>query len=215
VELFFEVQQPVSFALGELRDRDARAAGHDLRDVVRAHLRRVRQGCSGGGQLRDRLGESFAVLLFQPADPVLELLATQRAAVALGRHHVVWHLAWALNPFHRDRGYRRDALAAWRAALNAAAHLPAPTIPSRTHRHLGRARSLLELHEEATGHLDTALALASRHSATERTTIGRWWTVTTGNIDTSTSASRPGSPEEQGSGSVLASTWPNGPARLD
>lgn len=28
------------------------------------------------------------------------LMAAQRAAVALGRHHVVWHLAWALDTYH-------------------------------------------------------------------------------------------------------------------
>lgn len=91
------------------------------------------------------------------------LLATQRTAVALGRHHVVWHLAWALDTFHTRRGHGRDALATWRAALDAAAHLPDPATRSRTHRLLGRVCSRLGLHEEATGHLHQALALAVRH----------------------------------------------------
>ncbi|MGW6933552.1 BTAD domain-containing putative transcriptional regulator [Lentzea sp. NPDC054927] len=91
------------------------------------------------------------------------LLATQRAAVVLGRDHVVWHLAQALDIFHLRRGHRRDALATWQAALNAAVHLPDPATHSRAHRHVGRTYSLLGLHEEATGHLDRALALAMHH----------------------------------------------------
>jgi tetratricopeptide (TPR) repeat protein len=91
------------------------------------------------------------------------LLGTQRAAIALGRHHVVWHLAWVMDTFHFRRGYLRDALASWQAALDAAAHLPDLTIRSRTHRILGRACSRLGLHEEATGHMDWALELAVRH----------------------------------------------------
>ncbi|GAA1308877.1 AfsR/SARP family transcriptional regulator [Saccharothrix xinjiangensis] len=88
------------------------------------------------------------------------ILATQRAAAALGRHHVVWHLARALDTFHRRQGYRHDALASWRAALNAADHLPDPATRSRTHRNLGRACSRLGLHVEAARHLDRALVLA-------------------------------------------------------
>ncbi|WP_433264776.1 ATP-binding protein [Actinosynnema sp. CS-041913] len=91
------------------------------------------------------------------------LLATQRAAVAFGRHYVVWHLAWALNTFHFRRGHRRDALASWRAALDASAHLPDPATRSRAHRRLGRACSRLGLHKEAARHLDQALDLAIRH----------------------------------------------------
>jgi len=91
------------------------------------------------------------------------LLDTQRAAVALGRHHVVWHLAWVLDPFHFRRGHRHDALATWRAALDAAAHLPDPAARGRTHRLLGNACSQLGLHEEATAHLDRALDLAVHH----------------------------------------------------
>jgi len=91
------------------------------------------------------------------------LLATQRTAVALGRHHAVWHLAWTLNTFHHRRGRLRDALATWQAALDAAAHLPDPTTRSRAHRHLGVACSQLGLYEEAIGHMDRALDLAVHH----------------------------------------------------
>ncbi|WP_330275853.1 tetratricopeptide repeat protein [Lentzea sp. NBC_00516] len=91
------------------------------------------------------------------------LLASQRTAAALGRHHVVWHLAQALGTFHFRRGHRRDALAMWWVAVDAAAHLPDPIARSRTYRYLGHAFSLLGLHEDAMGHLDRALALAVRH----------------------------------------------------
>ncbi|MDX8030296.1 BTAD domain-containing putative transcriptional regulator [Lentzea sp. BCCO 10_0856] len=89
------------------------------------------------------------------------LLATQRTAAALGRHHVVWHLAWALDTFHVRRGHRHDAVAVWRTALG---HLPDdPTARSRAHRSLGNACSRLGLHEEAVAHLDQALDLAVLH----------------------------------------------------
>ncbi|MEV0678750.1 BTAD domain-containing putative transcriptional regulator [Actinosynnema sp. NPDC050436] len=91
------------------------------------------------------------------------LLATQRAAADLGRHHLVWHLAWALDIFHFRQGHLHDALAAWRAALDAAAHLPDPTALTRAHRLLGRVCSRLGLHEEATAHLGEALDVAARH----------------------------------------------------
>ncbi len=91
------------------------------------------------------------------------LLATQRAAVALGRHHLVWHLAWELETYHFRRGHWHDALAAWRAAADAAEHLPDPTARIRAHRLLGRACSRSGLHEQAEDHLDRALALAVRH----------------------------------------------------
>ncbi|NUT96471.1 MAG: tetratricopeptide repeat protein [Saccharothrix sp.] len=91
------------------------------------------------------------------------LLATQRTAVVLRRHDVVWHLAWVLDTFHYRRGHLRDALGVWQAALDAAAHLPDPTIRSRTHRLLGHTWSRLGRNEEATEHMNRALALAVGH----------------------------------------------------
>ncbi|WP_433271336.1 BTAD domain-containing putative transcriptional regulator [Actinosynnema sp. CS-041913] len=102
------------------------------------------------------------------------LLATQRAAVALGRHHFVWHLARALDTFHFRRGHLHHALASWRAALDAAAHLPDPTTHIRAHRHLGHACSRLGLHEEAIGHLEKALDLAVRHHDTAEQAHTHW-----------------------------------------
>ncbi|MEU0883361.1 BTAD domain-containing putative transcriptional regulator [Lentzea sp. NPDC005914] len=109
------------------------------------------------------LPDAAAALAWLEAEHTV-LLATQRAAVSLGRHHVVWHLTWAMDTFHLRRGHLRDSLAMWRAALNAAVHLPDPTIRSRTHRSLGNVCSTLSLHEEATTHLAKALDLAVRHN---------------------------------------------------
>ncbi|MFI0799187.1 DNA-binding transcriptional activator of the SARP family [Amycolatopsis lurida] len=108
------------------------------------------------------LSDAAAALAWLEAEYATQL-ATQRTAAALDRHHVVWHLAWALDTFLYRRGHRRDALTVWRAAVDAAAHLPDPAIRSRAHRGLGSACALLGLHEEATGHLDRALELAMRH----------------------------------------------------
>ncbi|WP_232519875.1 AfsR/SARP family transcriptional regulator [Actinosynnema pretiosum] len=91
------------------------------------------------------------------------LLAAQRAAADLGHHHAVWHLARALDTFHRRQGRRDDALAAWRAALTAAGRLPDPSARSRAHRNLGRACARVGLHGQAAWHLERALALAVRH----------------------------------------------------
>ncbi|OKI16293.1 transcriptional regulator, SARP family protein [Saccharothrix sp. CB00851] len=91
------------------------------------------------------------------------LLATQRTAATLGRHHAVWQLAWNLHTFHDRRGHRHDALTVWQAALDVAEHLPDPATRSRAHRHLGYACAQLGLHEQATGHLERALALAAHH----------------------------------------------------
>ncbi|WP_394618976.1 BTAD domain-containing putative transcriptional regulator [Lentzea sp. JNUCC 0626] len=90
------------------------------------------------------------------------LLASQNAAVNLGRHEVVWHLARSLDTFHLRQGHLHEALAVWRAAVGAAAHLPNSATRSRAHRFLGRVCSRLGLHEEAEGQLDRALGLAER-----------------------------------------------------
>jgi DNA-binding SARP family transcriptional activator/tetratricopeptide (TPR) repeat protein len=108
------------------------------------------------------------------------LLATQRTAAAVGRHHVVWHLAWTLETFHFQQGYRHDSFTVWQAALDAAAHLPDPAARIRAHRCLGRDCYRLGLHEEAVKHLDQALALATRHrdpaerAHTHRSLAGCW-----------------------------------------
>ncbi len=96
------------------------------------------------------------------------LLAAQHTAAAHHRHDTVWHLAWNLTTFHQRRGHLHANLAAWQAALEAVEHLPDPTTRIHTHRHLGRAHTLLGRHEEGTGHLNQALALAEHHHDTDQ-----------------------------------------------
>lgn len=90
------------------------------------------------------------------------LLAAQHTAAGHHRHQAVWHLAWTLTAFHRRRGHRHAELAVWRAAADAAAHLPAAT-RTLAHRRLGSAHAALGWHEQAIGHLHQALALAEQH----------------------------------------------------
>lgn len=93
------------------------------------------------------------------------LVAAQRAALDHGRHSWVWQLAWVLTTFHARRGHRQDDLSAWRAAVDAAAHLP-DLAAARAHRYLGRAQTELDRHDDASRHLHRALALAERHRDT-------------------------------------------------
>ncbi|MFC5056587.1 AfsR/SARP family transcriptional regulator [Saccharothrix xinjiangensis] len=126
------------------------------------HRQLVHPGAPTPGVHPHPLSDAASALAWLEAEHAT-LLAVQRAAATLGRHHLVWHLAWVLSTFHVRRGHRHDGLAAWRAALDAAAHLPEPATRTLAHRFLGRACSLLGLHEEAIGHLEQALALAVRH----------------------------------------------------
>jgi tetratricopeptide (TPR) repeat protein len=91
------------------------------------------------------------------------LLAAQHTAARHHRHQAVWHLAWTLSTFHYRRGHRHDDLAVWRAATDAATHLPDPTTRTLAHRFLGHAHAELGQHEQAVGHLHQALALAEHH----------------------------------------------------
>jgi tetratricopeptide (TPR) repeat protein len=91
------------------------------------------------------------------------IMETQRIASDLGRHDLVWHLAWGMDTFHRRRWHRRDAVAAWQAALDATVHLPDPTARTRAYRLLGYACSRLGQHEDATEHLNQAVELAVFH----------------------------------------------------
>ncbi|AHH98856.1 AfsR/SARP family transcriptional regulator [Kutzneria albida] len=91
------------------------------------------------------------------------LLAAQHAATTRRWHRTAWQLASSLSTFHRRRGHRHHELAVWRAALDAAEHLPNPITRALAHRYLGRAYAALGRHEEAIGHLHQALALAEHH----------------------------------------------------
>ncbi|NUT52880.1 MAG: tetratricopeptide repeat protein, partial [Saccharothrix sp.] len=180
-----DVRPGVRYAMHDLVRSYAANLAHDLPEPDRnAALERVMDFHLHTAHAADRLLDPHSTLVrLDPPAPGVDphplpdaaaatawldtehatLLATQRAAGTLGRHHVVWHLAWSLDGFHRLRGLRLDGLASWRAALDATAHLSDAATHIRTHRLLGNACSRLGLHEEATGHLDRALALAVRH----------------------------------------------------
>ncbi|MEU0878161.1 tetratricopeptide repeat protein [Lentzea sp. NPDC005914] len=100
------------------------------------------------------------------------LLAAQHSAITQAWHSTTWQLAWTLDSFRARRGHVHDRLAAWRAALDAAVHLPDPTVHICAHRLLGLAHADLDHHEEATGHLDQSLALAdSQHDLLQQAHI--------------------------------------------
>jgi len=94
------------------------------------------------------------------------LLAAQHTATTHAWHHIVGQLAWTLGTFHHRRGHHHDRLAVWQGAVDAAAHLPDPTTRTLAHRLVGYAYAALGCHEEATGHLNRALALAEHHHDT-------------------------------------------------
>ncbi|HWO64515.1 MAG TPA: BTAD domain-containing putative transcriptional regulator [Umezawaea sp.] len=173
------------YAMHDLIRTYAATTAHDLSDDVRdAALVRVTDFHLHTAHTADRLWDPHRPLIrLDPPAPGVRpyplpdvaaatawleaehatLLATQRAAVALGRHLVVWQLAWTLDTLHTRRGHARDAFAVWRAAADAAAHLPDFSTRSRAHRLFGRACSRLGLHEEAIKYLEQALALTVRH----------------------------------------------------
>jgi tetratricopeptide (TPR) repeat protein len=91
------------------------------------------------------------------------LLAAQQAAASQAWHPIVWQLAWTLDTFHYRRGHRHDQLAVWRAALDAAAHLPDPATRILAHRLLGAAYVDLGRYEEGIEQLHQALDFAQEH----------------------------------------------------
>ncbi|MDS0132567.1 MULTISPECIES: BTAD domain-containing putative transcriptional regulator [unclassified Amycolatopsis] len=91
------------------------------------------------------------------------LLAAQRAAAGLGRHDVVWHLAWSLHTFQNRRGMLHDRLVVWQAALEATEHLSDPSVHIRAHRLIGDVFMYFRRHDEAVEHLGEAAALAAKH----------------------------------------------------
>ncbi len=91
------------------------------------------------------------------------ILAAQGTAAACGWHDAVWQAAWTLNTYYRARVRLDDQIAVWRAAADAAAHLPDTTLLVRAHLQLGRCQYQSGRHEEAIASLSQALALAERH----------------------------------------------------
>ncbi|MBP2479257.1 tetratricopeptide (TPR) repeat protein [Crossiella equi] len=141
---------------------------HGADRLLNPHRQEVRPGEAAPGVRPQVLPDAEAALAWFSAEHAT-LLATQQAAATAGLHHQAWHLAWALETFYYRRGHRRDALASWRIAVAAAAHLSDAAAVSRTHRFLGRACSRADRHEEGIEHLEHALALAeARGDRTEQ-----------------------------------------------
>lgn len=136
--------------------------GHTAARLLDPHRRPLRLDPSAPGTHPRLLPDVPAALVwFDTEHPCL--LAAQHTAAIRGWHHIVWQLAWTLTAFYYRRGHRRERLAIWRAAVDAAEHLPDPTAGTYAHRNLGSAYAALERHEEAIGHLHQALALAGQH----------------------------------------------------
>ncbi|QUQ65450.1 SARP family transcriptional regulator [Kutzneria sp. CA-103260] len=146
---------------------------HTAERLLDPHRTPLRPGRPAAGVHPLSLSDAAAAMDWLE-DEHATLLAAQRAGVALGRHDLVWHLAWDLEIFHLRRGHRHDALAAWRAALHAAAHLPDPVTRLRAHRLLGSACSRLGLHDEAVEHLAAALELATHHQDLTEQAHAHW-----------------------------------------
>jgi len=91
------------------------------------------------------------------------LQALHHHAVERDRHELVWQLAWTLGTYRVRRGLVHGHLAAWRAALAAAAHLGEdPERATITHRSYGAACVRAGDQAEGLDHLTRALTLAEQ-----------------------------------------------------
>jgi tetratricopeptide (TPR) repeat protein len=91
------------------------------------------------------------------------LLAAQRIAADHSWHSMVWQLAWAMNIFHRLRGFQEDALTAIRAWADAAHRLADEPTLALARRYLGRVLANLGSHEEAMECLRQAMEAYERN----------------------------------------------------
>jgi tetratricopeptide (TPR) repeat protein len=152
---------------------------HAASSLLRTHRTPIRLDPPALGVLPQPLPDVPAALAWLDIEyPVL--LAAQHAAAGHAWQATVWQLAWALDTFQARRGHRHDRLAGWRAALDAAAHLPDPTPRILAHRLLGYSYATLGRFEEGIGHLHQALALATEHhdpdqQACTHQTLARVW----------------------------------------
>jgi tetratricopeptide (TPR) repeat protein len=105
-------------------------------------------------------GEPAALAWFTAEHPCL--LATQQLAASLGWHTAIFCLAWASDTFHWRRGYLRDNLVSWRAAVAASKGMEKPAARVLAHRLLGLACDRAGEHTDAVHHLEHALALAEQ-----------------------------------------------------
>ncbi|MCC8242699.1 tetratricopeptide repeat protein [Saccharothrix sp. NEAU-S10] len=135
---------------------------HAADRLINVHRRPIRLDPPAPGVEAHPLSDIPSALTWLDAEHA-HLLAAQRTAAAHHRHEVVWQLAWTLSSYHFRRAHRRDNVAVWRAALDAATRLPDPVSHVRAHRRLGAAYADVGRHEEAVSHLKQALALAEHH----------------------------------------------------
>ncbi|MFD0277495.1 BTAD domain-containing putative transcriptional regulator [Kitasatospora sp. NPDC127111] len=109
------------------------------------------------------------------------LLAAQSQAAALGRHPVVWQLAWTLISYHLGGHRLQEYVTVWQAALVAAEHDgDDPTAKTLAHWRLGFASARAGDFAQALDRLHAALALAERSDdvagqAHIYRTLGRVW----------------------------------------
>jgi DNA-binding SARP family transcriptional activator/tetratricopeptide (TPR) repeat protein len=99
------------------------------------------------------------------------LVAAQQLAASHNKHHIVWRIAWVLDTFHYWQGHGHDRVAAWQAALDAAAHLPDPAARMIAYRRLGHAHTNLGHHDKAIESLHHALTLAEEYHDTPQQAI--------------------------------------------
>lgn len=113
------------------------------------------------GQVTEPLTSPASALAWFDAEHAC-LLATQQLAHAHGWDAHVYHLAWALDPYHRHRGHIADQPITWHLAVTAADRLPDPDIRAHAHQMLGDAYAQIGRTTDALDHLNQALALAQR-----------------------------------------------------
>ncbi len=71
----------------------------------------------------------------------------------------VWHLVWALHPYHYRRAHHRQQVEAWRRGLDAARTLGDPRVLAVAHQLFGHACSAVGRLDESLHHLRRALEL--------------------------------------------------------
>ena len=109
------------------------------------------------------------------------LLAAQSQAAVLGRHRVVWQLAWTLISYHLGGHRLQEYVTVWQAALAAAEYDgDRPAAKTLAHWRLGFASARAGDHAQALDHLHHALTLAERTGdiagqAHIYRTLGRAW----------------------------------------
>lgn len=90
------------------------------------------------------------------------LLSAQQSAQRHGWDGPVYHLAWALDPYHRRRGLHEDQTTVWQLALASAQHLPDQSLRIGAHQLLGDAYAQLGKTADALHCLHEALTLAEQ-----------------------------------------------------